>query len=552
MKMMLDKILRLKKLVAFRFRNVYLILIIFLVALLAIRNSFIQDDAFISFRYAHNLVAHHNFSWNETDSAKIEGYTNFLWTILIAGFIQMNFDPVIASMIMGILLGMGTVFITYKIAALILEDFRYALLAALLLGTNYSFNSYMTGGLETQLQTFLISLICLFSFKVMLMKNGSVVVKLLLIGLFSALAILTRLDSPLIIGLLVLSLLYHRYLTAGEKPFKIIYHLVLMAIPVLLIVIPWLYWKYTYYGDLLPNSFYLKGKVFSWEVLKFGIYYLFAFFGGYYLLVFFVILPFQSGKIFQNRFIITFVVILVAWSAYILKVGGDFMEFRFMVPVLPLLVITILWSIKQLEGSTARYVCILVILSGTISHQVTFYSFHGIESIVKLNDHIYKSDANWAGIGTKLRQHFYDARDRITIATTAAGAIPYYSELPTIDMLGINDKWIAIHGEAMEHFRPGHHKWAKLDYYINANTHLIFGHPQVRTKNWTENRKGLSLIDFEDFKIANVQRTDLPNNARIITIPIDETYNVFALYLTPLPEIEALIKNGTFESFAIE
>ena len=33
------------------------------------------------------------------------------------------------------------------------------------------------------------------------------------------------------------------------------------------------------------------------------------------------------------------------------------------------------------------------------------------------------------------------------IATTASGAIPYYSRLRTIDMLGLNDPWIARHGD---------------------------------------------------------------------------------------------------------
>src|SRR3954468_9274361 len=42
----------------------------------------IQDDAFISFRYADNLARGNGLVWNLGEY--VEGYTNFLWTILIA------------------------------------------------------------------------------------------------------------------------------------------------------------------------------------------------------------------------------------------------------------------------------------------------------------------------------------------------------------------------------------------------------------------------------------------------------------------------------------
>ena len=53
------------------------ILIILMVGL-AMVNSFIQDDAFISFRYAYNLVHHQESTWNPGEKDRVEGYTNFL------------------------------------------------------------------------------------------------------------------------------------------------------------------------------------------------------------------------------------------------------------------------------------------------------------------------------------------------------------------------------------------------------------------------------------------------------------------------------------------
>ncbi|MEE2886561.1 MAG: hypothetical protein VX951_03930, partial [Planctomycetota bacterium] len=40
------------------------------------------DDAFISFRYSDNLIEGKGLRYNAVE--KVEGYSNFLWTILIA------------------------------------------------------------------------------------------------------------------------------------------------------------------------------------------------------------------------------------------------------------------------------------------------------------------------------------------------------------------------------------------------------------------------------------------------------------------------------------
>ena len=47
------------------------------------------DDAFISFRYAHNLAAGHGLVYNVGE--RVEGFTNLLWTLLLAGGIRLGF-----------------------------------------------------------------------------------------------------------------------------------------------------------------------------------------------------------------------------------------------------------------------------------------------------------------------------------------------------------------------------------------------------------------------------------------------------------------------------
>lgn len=64
--------------------TILLSLVLLGLMLLAFFNRFIQDDAFISFRYAQNLVQQGELTWNPGETDRVEGYTNFLWTLLMA------------------------------------------------------------------------------------------------------------------------------------------------------------------------------------------------------------------------------------------------------------------------------------------------------------------------------------------------------------------------------------------------------------------------------------------------------------------------------------
>ena len=60
-----------------------------------------QDDAFISFRYAANLIGGDGLVYNAGEP--VEGYTNFLWTVLLAGAMAIGLNPVIASVLGGLI-----------------------------------------------------------------------------------------------------------------------------------------------------------------------------------------------------------------------------------------------------------------------------------------------------------------------------------------------------------------------------------------------------------------------------------------------------------------
>ena len=76
-------------------KNLFPIAIIAILCLVFVANylqvwNYLIDDTFISMRYAKNLVDGHGLVYNQGDM--VEGYTNFLWVILMTlFFISGNF-----------------------------------------------------------------------------------------------------------------------------------------------------------------------------------------------------------------------------------------------------------------------------------------------------------------------------------------------------------------------------------------------------------------------------------------------------------------------------
>jgi arabinofuranosyltransferase len=126
-----------------------------LLAALAWSNRFIQDDAFILFQYARRLVEGHGLTW--LDGERVEGYTTFLWTLLLGVPFALHLDPVVFAWCAGLLLYAGTLLSAYSLAVTLTGSRGIALLAVWLLGTNHTFSAFATGGLETVMQALFVT-----------------------------------------------------------------------------------------------------------------------------------------------------------------------------------------------------------------------------------------------------------------------------------------------------------------------------------------------------------------------------------------------------------
>lgn len=118
--------------------------------------SWTVDDAYITYRYAENLAAGHGAVFNPGE--RVEGYTNFLWMLLLAGFHAGGIDTEPASKVLGALCGAGTVLLTLLLARRLSGDrWTLATLAApVLLASTPTFAAWTVAGLETPLFTLLL------------------------------------------------------------------------------------------------------------------------------------------------------------------------------------------------------------------------------------------------------------------------------------------------------------------------------------------------------------------------------------------------------------
>ena len=505
---------------------------------------FIQDDAFISFRYSYNLVEGWGLQFNPPgfDPKPVEGYTNFLWTMIIAAPIALGYDVIMASQLLGLVCFFFALLGTYRLATALLGTRSEALIAVFVAGTNFTFISYATGGLETMLVTAL--LVWCFRVAVSLKTPDDwTVPRLFILSVLAGLAVLTRMDAGVFL-LVIAGLLGLKWLVLDKSIGAKLGLAFVAAVPAVALIGGWLVWKIGYYGDIFPNTYYVKLSDQADPVQTYlrGIFFVGKFAISYLVLPFLVILIVRFFKIVKDLNWLALVGILAIWSVYIIQTGGDFMEFRFMVAAIPLLSIMMVAGLRHLGNF--RFLMLIAIVGASAFHGGTFQRTGGIEAIRELHGHVMSPPENWKKIGEAYNRYFADLEPTPVLALGAAGAMPYYSRLPVIDMLGLTDEWVAKNGEVYSS-RPGHQRAGNHAYMIERGVNLYTGQINgVRRQADISRHCDIPPYDIY-FQLLSPMEDKLPDQFSFIIMPIDEDWVYQVLYMRPTPEIDAAIaKHG--------
>ena len=433
---------------------------------------FLSDDAFISFRYASNLHSGHGLVWNIGE--RVEGYTNFLWVILMDLGMELNFRPEVFSnqigIVSGVVLLLSLVYLSVTCAG---WNDPFIVLAPLVLSLSQNFTGWCTGGLATMFFTAVLFL----AFLAYLREREKDSTSPLWSSLLFSLAYLTRPDALLFAFIAGLFFLVEVFL----KRRKIV-SLMLWSTPLVMIVVTHFLWRYSYYGYWLPNTFYAKVNGLWWEQ---G-YQFFSLFNQQYKVFFFLplmLVPILVGRKFVYAL---FLCVVSVYSAYVLSIGGDRFEFRFLVYISPYFYwlmsegIRILAAVRP-KPITSRYLLGSAAAALSFTLIVTTYcgarydkkrpiSHNGVVSLKGIrgyaNGRIYE--------GKVLRRLIMKGLlpDDLMVCVYGAGAVPYYTRWPTVDYLGLNDVTIA-HQSIRKRRVVAHEKGASQSYLRSRKVELF-------------------------------------------------------------------------------
>jgi hypothetical protein len=396
-----------------------------------------------------NFVQGKGLVYNEGE--QVEGYTNFLWILMLTILRSMGIDLVIASKILGIVFSLLTIITVFKLSRLISEDWPLLnFLAPLLLVSDGSFAYWSVAGLETQLFTFLLAVSIYLYLKEMKSDGFN------LSPLFFALATLTRPEG---LGFTLIAFVFLFVFPQKEVRWR---RLIIWLLLFLVLFLPYFIWRYQYYGFLFPNTFYAKTGRGLRQILS-GFHYLHRFFMYYGGIFFFMLASLPLLTRAKNCSYLFLSATSISYLLYLIFIsGGDWMLlFRFLVPILPFLYLLVQEGMKLFynyllflfpgKNLGRAYLCILIFFIIVSNYAVSFSTknFNHERPFGTSGDARFSTP-----IGIWLKRI---APPDSILAAEDCGAIPFYSRLKTIDMRGLTNTYIAhlpARGKSQERYDP--------------------------------------------------------------------------------------------------
>jgi hypothetical protein len=447
--------------------------------------DFVNDDAYISFRYARNLSEYGQLVFNLGE--RVEGFTNFLWTVLLAGGIHLGWSPVHVSRFLGVAFGIGVLAVVVRLS-LRLDDERpspWHAVAPLGLAATGAFACWCTGGLETQLFTLLVLLGLERTLAEVAERRG------MQSGVCFALAAMTRPEGVFLFALAMLFRLLRNLVR--ERRWRPDRPELWPAAAFLAVFGPYFIWRWRYFGWPFPNTFYVKsaGGAGTWQQ---GLYYLRRFVEDYGVGFLALLVaagwlalgrqrPQDPAAVRRSDLFALGALVSTSFAAYVVKVGGDFMGlYRFILPVVPLAALCVQEGIRALFSRLRPVVPRTVLVVAGVAAAAAYAS--GSLS-VSMKATLISSDRGIDSPG--YLKHYVDERLPVGVwlgqqvrpgqlaSVGGAGVIPYYSRLRAFDTFGLVDTTIAHDPGMTRSSRPGHQKWV-ADWYLFKRKPTIITH----------------------------------------------------------------------------
>ncbi len=445
---------------------------------LAALQSWTCDDAYISFRYARNLVEGLGLVFNEGEL--VEGFTNLLWTLWIAAGLKLRFGPEGWANFWSLAAYAGSLGLLLLFHLHLRRNPQqhriraFPIPVALLLGLAHSdWRVWSTGGLETSAVTLLLLTAYLVATFGPLTRRRTAG-----LGLLMGVGLSLRPDVALAAAVLGVFIL----LTAPEpRRADLVYAVVFGSLALLLTL-----GRLWYYGDLVPNTYYAKSAAHAQYAQ--GTIYLMLYFHRYWPLLF-SLLPFWSlrrhlfghrrvplpGSLGANIWLAAGLAIV--HMLYLLRIGGDFMFARMLIPVTPLLLILVEIGLvdRPRENRVVKLGLTGFLLLGTAFSPALPSGSRWVAGVA--DERGVYSPSNVAALEREakvLSRFIHDLPVRLLLIGAEA-RLAYRTRVPVaVDLHGLVDGFTARQ-PAVAGGRPGHNKFMPLSYAVtDRKMHLIF------------------------------------------------------------------------------
>lgn len=443
--------------------------------------DFLTDDAYIVFRIARNVVEGYGFNFNRGVVPPVEGYTQFLWIVWNAALIRVGLDVLIWSRITLVVAGASLLWIlSGSVVRRYPERPGVAVLSTTFLAALPPIGAWATGGMETMVFT----LFALLAYEALLADPQSP--RGLRAGIWMGLMGLTRADAPYLIAVLLLSAAVSWFFWHRTRPmFMAIATATGIAVTT---VLGYVAWRYSYFGDLLPNTAYTKVTLSAVALER----------GSNYVIEFFLTYPFiglmfalgigtlvgdQRARRRPEAVIVHALLICLGACGYAVIVGGDFMPFRrFLVPMLPFVALLFAALLARYLHTSGRSKQIAIVLAGASIAVTSLPAFgyyptpHALRERFHYNWNIkylgaYEQWAyldsfrrNWIHLGVALKEHA-DPDDTLVMGTI--GAVGYYSDLFIFDSNGLVTPSVARRPGLAVRRSPGHDKEVNASFFLS-------------------------------------------------------------------------------------
>jgi hypothetical protein len=414
------------------------------------------DDAYIFLRYGRHVAEGVGVVFNPGE--RVEGYTSPLWLLWTTALFLVNDEPSSLLSLSSGLCGVGAAWLLYAGSG----GGRRSLLLSAALVTSPAFVFWSYSGLETSL----LSLLLMGTFLLLVLARPTGRSRLAAGTLFS-LACLTRPEvlalAPLAVG----------WIALAERRRPSLVPSILLFLAPLALIAAHLLWRHAYYGSWLPNTYFAKADLPFDVRLRTGSRYVGRAATAFapMLLAAGILCAFR-----RDRRAIAALAVTACWASIVAGLGGDhFVLFRFLVPVLPLVLLAMALAPAPHDHSRWHLTTLAALAASP------WLLFH--PEALKSRQEVQLA-AMWAETGRWLGANV-PANTRI--AAPVVGAIPYFSQLPTIDLLGLTDFEIGRFGLIYPGGAPGHQRYLSSSVVSRRPALIILpSSGRVRTPSFSE------------------------------------------------------------------